>query len=342
VRIVFQATIALLFALSLFSQVSPPHMRERLVPLDTTEPSASADDLAPLDDFVAGARVVALGEATHGAKEFFEVKHRLVRYLIESHGFTVLAIEDNIPEASRVNRYITTGGGTTRGAVSELFGVWNTREFLELVEWLRLHNSISQDQVIFRGFDIQSPGAAANVVLDFLEQVDSDFRFAARELYGPAFEVASDHSTFLSHAPVLLSNSRRVLDHLERRREDYVRSASEDEFEWALTNARTVVQLGQKAYDNMATRDESMAENVLRLLAENSSTRLILWAHNGHVMESRRAGYASDTPMVGSWPRPWATPTAASASSTHVDATAPTIASLSSGWHTSCGWCPPR
>ena len=298
-----QAIIALLMALLILQpygigQAGPQLIREHSMPL-RTETTASTADLAFLDEFVDGARVVAIGEGTHGAQEFFELKHRMIRYLVESHGFTILAIEDNIPAAGSVNRYVTKGEGEASEVIQGLFGVSNTEEVLRLIEWLRLHNSTSNQQVQFHGLDIQAPGASANEVLEFLEVVDLEYLVIARELYRPAFEMASawNRSTFGRVAPTLLDNGQKVLDHLVQQRTRYARSASQGEIEWALRNARSIVQFGQKAYANMPSRDESMAKNVLSLLEQNPRARMIIWAHNGHVMESTPQGFSVEPPM---------------------------------------------
>ncbi|HZJ09880.1 MAG TPA: erythromycin esterase family protein [Trueperaceae bacterium] len=242
---------------------------------------------------------MALGEATHGAHEFFELKHRIIRYLVESHGFTVIAFEANMPESRAVDEYISGGPGDAAEALGGLFQVWNTREVLGLVEWLRQHNASATVPVEFHGFDIQSSGAAARVVLDFLEHFDADFLATAQDLYQPALELGREPnaSRFLRLAPSLLRGGRVVLDHLSAGRKAYAANAPETETEWAVRNALLVVQMGEHAYDNLNSRDRSMADNVLWLLERDPDARIILWAHNIHVTEARDVGYGVETRM---------------------------------------------
>jgi len=75
------------------------------------EPAENLDDLEPLRRLVGDARVVSLGEATHGTREFFQMKHRILRFLVERMGFTAFAIEATWPEANRLDRYLRTGEG---------------------------------------------------------------------------------------------------------------------------------------------------------------------------------------------------------------------------------------
>ena len=87
-------------------QTEPPAdlvrwITEHAIPLRTVDPAADGADLMPLKEVFGDARILALGEATHGASEFFTLKNRLVRFLAEELGFTVFTIEANLPEAYR-------------------------------------------------------------------------------------------------------------------------------------------------------------------------------------------------------------------------------------------------
>lgn len=111
---------------------------------DVRVPSTGIADDADLDlfaDIVGDARIVALGESTHGTREFFLVKHRLLEFLVRKLGFTVFAIEANQLAVEKINRYVQGGDGTARDVMRVMFRVWNTEEMLELVEWMRAYNA---------------------------------------------------------------------------------------------------------------------------------------------------------------------------------------------------------
>lgn len=76
------------------------------VPLATTDPLASVLDPDGLDAVFGDALVVGLGEATHGTREFFRLKHRLIRYLVREHGLRVVAMEPNFPETLAIDEYV--------------------------------------------------------------------------------------------------------------------------------------------------------------------------------------------------------------------------------------------
>ncbi|GCE45423.1 erythromycin esterase [Thermosporothrix hazakensis] len=126
-------------------------------PLHTTNPEGSLDDLNVLRGMVANASIVGLGEATHGTHEFFTLKHRLVRFLVEKMGFTTLAMEENWNNALNINEYVLYGKGDPKALVRSLERPWRTQEVLELVTWLRAYNADPRhtQKVRFAGIDVQ-------------------------------------------------------------------------------------------------------------------------------------------------------------------------------------------
>src|SRR5689334_21942379 len=116
-------------------------LREHALPFDTTDPGSDFTDLVPLKEWIGDARIVALGEATHGTHEFFEMKHRMLRFLVEEMGFNTFAIEANLPEANLLNDYLHTGQGDPAALLDGLhFWTWDTQEVLDMILWMRAHN----------------------------------------------------------------------------------------------------------------------------------------------------------------------------------------------------------
>lgn len=125
-------------------------------PLVTTDPTRPVDDLAGLRPVARDARIVGLGESTHGSREQFQVKHRAVRFLVERMGFRTLALEEDFGSGVAIDRYVATGVGDPRALVVGTGSVWATEEMLDLVEWLRAFNARrpAADQVRFVGTDL--------------------------------------------------------------------------------------------------------------------------------------------------------------------------------------------
>ena len=145
-------------------------------PLRTAEPpSGAADDsdLALFARIVGDARVVALGESTHGTREFFQAKHRLLEYLVRVHGFGVFALEANQVEVETLNRYVQGGEGTGGQALRSVFAVWNTEEMLALVEWARGWNAAHPDRSVrFVGYDLQDHRRTTDTLRAFVGRVE--------------------------------------------------------------------------------------------------------------------------------------------------------------------------
>jgi erythromycin esterase-like protein len=148
-------------------------MSANAIPFDTPLSCTGFDDLQPLKTVIGDARIVGLGEATHGTREHFQMKHRLVEFLAEEMGFTIFSIEASTPEAYRLNDYVLGGDGDPEQLIAGMyFWTWNTEEVLAMVEWMRSFNTSGRGQIQFTGFDMQTPDVAADIVVQFLEKVD--------------------------------------------------------------------------------------------------------------------------------------------------------------------------
>jgi erythromycin esterase len=278
-------------------------MDHHAVPLQHTEIAASLDELEPLRNIIGNARMVALGEATHGTREFFLTKARLVRFLVERMGFTGFAMEANWPEANRIDHYVRTGEGDLPTLLSGLyFWTWNTEEVTELIRWMRAYNAAGGN-VGFYGVDMQYPGMAFDNVKKFLRFTSpaTQDTFAARlsclspYVNGPdgRFPVGSYFDLPGGTRDACLADLGWIYDQLTRRRNAYEQATSPAAFERARHSARLLAQWeGMTA--RRGTRDAYMAENALWLLDQlQPSGRLVVWAHNGHVsgLQMRMGGY---------------------------------------------------
>jgi hypothetical protein len=185
------------------------------VRLDTTEAGHGFDDMQPLKKIVGDARIVSLGEATHGTREFFQLKHRMVEFLATEMGFTIFSIEANLPEAYRLNNYILNGEGDPAKLLRGMyFWTWDTQEVLAMIHWMREFNQSGKGQIQFTGFDMQTPDIATQIVRDFVAKNNPDYlndfnrasqlAGTARQVSGPNFGVAT--GTF----PVAQARGKRV------------------------------------------------------------------------------------------------------------------------------------
>ncbi len=129
-----------------------------VLPLGHAETDGDSAGLAAVLRLAEDADIIGLGESTHGTSEFFALKARLIRALVERAGVRTVAFEASWERAEEVDRYLATGEGDARAVVQRLgFWTWSTEEVVELVEWLRRFNATrpSADRVRFTGFDPQ-------------------------------------------------------------------------------------------------------------------------------------------------------------------------------------------
>jgi len=165
-------------------------LRAHAVPLATVEAGSGFADLSKLKASIGTARIVSLGEATHGTREIFQAKHRLVEYLASQAGFTIFSIEANMPEAYRLNEYVLHGKGDPRALIQGMyFWTWNTEEVLAMVEWMRAFNASGKGRLQFTGFDMQTPTVAAGIVQDLLRKVDPEYGPSTEATYREAARV---------------------------------------------------------------------------------------------------------------------------------------------------------
>ena len=184
---------ALLFAIPLCVQAQPivEWIRSNAIRLQTPEAGHGFADMQPLKKIVGDARIVSLGEATHGTREFFQMKHRMLEFLASEMGFTIFSIEANMPEAYKLNDFVLTGNGDPVKLIKGMyFWTWDTQEVLDMVLWMREFNKAGKGRVEFTGFDMQTPNVAAGIARDFLAKVE------------PAYLGEFDKARALAEAPV--------------------------------------------------------------------------------------------------------------------------------------------
>jgi erythromycin esterase-like protein len=271
------------------------------------------DHEALLDRF-ASARIVLLGEASHGTQDFYHLRASITKYLIEHHGLTAVAVEADWPDAYRVNRFVR-GDGPDQDANSALSGferfpawMWRNTEVLSFVRWLREWNDDHpRNKVGFYGLDLYSLTSSIQAVIGYLEKVDPEAAERARARYA-----CFDHFAGDTHAygyavsagifePCEDDVVKQLLE-LRGRAVEYVDrgdQASEDEFFHAQQNAR-LAQSADEYYRAMFRgrhsswniRDTHMADTLDELLTYLSArngvkSRVAVWAHNSHLGDAR-------------------------------------------------------
>ncbi|MEP6999221.1 MAG: erythromycin esterase family protein [bacterium] len=302
-------------------------LRGAASPITTTDPTASLSDLNPLKQMIGAAHLVGLGEGTHGTREFFQMKHRIVEMLVGDMGFTTFAIEASTPEANDLNRYVLTGEGDPKVLLSWLhFWTWNTQEVLDMIRWMQQWNANVQPsrRVQFLGFDMQFPGEAMDSVQAFataLNPADSGFvasRFTCMNPYRNRGRTQADvpgafyaERVSQSEQAACKAGLQEVYDLIAADMVKYPSAVSAARFQLRLHDAHLVQEWESRCavtgFTQSLLRDRFMAENIGWIRDQaGPNAKVVLWAHNGHIQSREgamgshlRAAYGSDYVNLG-------------------------------------------
>lgn len=159
-------------------------LRKQAIRLTTPEARHGFAEMRPLKKVIGNARIVSLGEATHGTREFFQLKHRMLEFLATEMGFTIFSIEANMPEAYRLNDFVLTGKGDPAQLLKGMyFWTWNTEEVLDMILWMRDFNKSGKGRIEFTGFDMQTPDVAMSIAGDFIKKHEPDYSDAVQRAW---------------------------------------------------------------------------------------------------------------------------------------------------------------
>jgi erythromycin esterase len=268
-------------------------LRKQAVPLDGVQAGHGFADLAPLASAIGDARIVGLGEATHGTREFFQLKHRLLEWLVAERGFDIFAIEATMPEAYDLNEYVLTGRGDPQQALAGLyFWTWDTEEVLDLIRWMRHWNEDPKHhKVKFYGFDMQYSPRAAKVAFEYVARVaPKEVAALTARLEPLRHELDATGVSRLTRdeQQALVKAAQALVDRFDAARSEWTARSSADAWAVARQHARILVQfLGEFLAESSASnelRDAAMAENIGWILEhEGAGAKIAVWAHNGHV-----------------------------------------------------------
>ena len=263
---------------------------------------------ASLMDRIGDARVVLIGEASHGTSEFYRLRERITRRLIEDKRFTIVAAEADWPDAARIDHYVRhRDAPPSDWSAFARFPtwMWRNQEVREFVDWLHDYNrplKMSQ-RTGFYGLDLYSLYNSARAVIGYLEDVDPDLAEIARWRYGclspwEADPAAYGHAALTGVYRDCEQDVALMLKDLYQKRQDYAH-ADGARFLDASQNAMLVANAeryyrimyyGSRASWNL--RDTHMFDTLNRVLeAHGSESKAVVWAHNSHI------GDASATEM---------------------------------------------
>jgi erythromycin esterase-like protein len=269
---------------------------------DWAEPLPDIDDRTFGEFFgrYADARVVLLGEASHGTSEFYRARAAISRHLIEKHGFTIVAVEGDWPDAATLDRYVRhrqSREGELRAFERFPTWMWRNKEVDGFIRWMRGHNAgrAYEQMAGFYGLDLYNLGASMRAVIDFLEEQDPELARLASRRYGCLDPWAENPAAYGRHS--LVEGYARcevgVIQMLKDLLQKQVDCFAEECDEWldAQANARLVKDA--EAYyrvmyygsaESWNLRDTHMFDALNMILdAKGPGAKAIVWAHNSHI-----------------------------------------------------------
>lgn len=249
-------------------------------------------------------RVVLLGEASHGTAEFYRARAAITRRLLERHGFNIVAVEADWPDAAVIDRRVRgKPSAESSEAAFQRFPTWMWRntEFQSFTRWLADWNAAQPgpDRVSFHGLDLYNLSGSITAVLDYLDETDAEAAAVARERYGCLQPWVRDPQTYgrmaatQGYAECEGAVVRMLSDLLQRRL-----PAGQDRDDWldATANARLVRNaeayyriMYYGAAESWNLRDTHMFETLCAVLdARGPNSKAVVWAHNSHIGDASR------------------------------------------------------
>ncbi len=253
----------------------------KYVKLSTTDLVDYDDDLQQLSDYFNGVKVVGMGESTHGTHEFFTMRHRVFKYLVEHHGYNTFFLEADYANCLRANEFIHGKDDNVKDVVREIrIWPWMTYEMIDLINWMRAYNlAHTDDQLEFIGVDAQR----------FIENIEKmDDLLAANNLVttdSVVYQMLLGKNFFLIDKAKDLEQYKLAW---EAKKAINISSMDETDHKTYTTLLRHLTQSLSEKYkwDKYHDyRDQRMAENIMFFLKNNAAAKGFFWAHSGHVFK---------------------------------------------------------
>jgi erythromycin esterase-like protein len=246
------------------------------------------------------ARVVLLGEASHGTSEFYRARAAITERLVRHHGFNIVAVEADWPDAASIDRYVRhrpKREGEETGFQRFPTWMWRNTDVDAFIRILRRYNGGRplREMAGFYGLDLYNLSGSMRAVIDYLDDVDPEAARLARERYGCLQPWSRDPALY-GRLAITEGYARcesavvAMLTDLQRNRWDYI---ARDGEEWldAAANARLVKNaeayyraMYHGAAESWNLRDTHMFETLCMLLeAKGPQSKAVVWAHNSHI-----------------------------------------------------------
>ena len=298
-----------------------------VTPLKGFSPSIQDNsDLANFDQAIEGANVVGLGESTHGTSEFFQMKHRLLKHLVEEKGFTLFAMEVGQANAAFINDYVLHGNGDPKQLLKNVYCVpFETQEVLDMIIWMHDYNLSHNDKIQFMGIDMQDDSAAIQILTNNVTLTKNKMLIAENQKASQALATLNKGITQLSQdisanksdaellkeRQLLLETATQTEFILKKFKTDFTldketlsKTLGDTNYNWTLQTISLLEQYTELMPAEVSSmipslsddisdinlRDRLMSENILWIRKQNPRAKLVVWAHSGHIQRTYEFG----------------------------------------------------
>ena len=252
----------------------------------------------------ANAKIFGFGETTHHGKEFFDIKAKFFKYLVENQGVKIFIIEDSYTSESGINEWISGGKGNVEN-IAENFSIypWYCKEVVNLLQWMRNYNlTKTKDQKIrFFGMDIQSVKNINKEIRNFVENYNIPI---SEELLLVADECANKKIEYYKKtdwADKKIPKLKKIEKTLINFQKDVI-SEDKEEFKSIIRALNYLIQYTFYVQNSKSTvRDLKMFENAKWIIEnETDNGKAFIWAHNEHINNKEMLSYTSGWINLGS------------------------------------------
>lgn len=274
----------------------------------------SKNDLEPLFNYIGDARIVMLGEASHGTHEYYTWRSHITKKLIEEKGFNFIAVEGDWPDCYRLNRFVKGYDVDNKSAFKVLHAfkrwptwMWANWEIVALADWLQRHNAIlpANKRAGFYGLDVYSLWESMESIMQYLKKTDPAALKVAEEAYNCFEPYRKDEGQSYARAtqfvPEICENEvvgmlKKIREKLPTYNTDHENVFSAEQNALVTVNAekyyRAMIKGGPHSWN---VRDRHMADTLERLLHfHGDSSKVIVWEHNTHIGDARATDMADE------------------------------------------------
>lgn len=272
-------------------------IRKSAIPLKSTSPAdEDFSDLLPLKKLIGDARIVQLGEQSHGDGTCFETKTRLIKFLHQEMGFDVLAFESGLFDCRKAWQAFRVGEPASDAARQGIFGIWTgSQQVQPLIEYLAARAE-SERPLELCGFDSQftAAGSREHLVKDLRRLIEAlqIEEPAAKELDAVYYELGrlSKHQRRTPDDPAPLLKTLGDIGEAIATKTGLNEQQSRDARFWqqALKSIRAhATTKWSTDTPNINARDLQMGKNLVWLANDfYQGRKIIVWAASFHIMRN--------------------------------------------------------